>query len=162
MRIAGKILWIASGRGYRIRLIRTIQHSKEYNLNVKKIYVGNLPFSASEEKVHKVFSQFGEVHSVKLLTDPVTGRIRGFGFVEMESDAADAAIKALDGAPFEYRKLRVHEAFERVRTVERSTPGRTSGGNFHSHIGRREPVLTVGGQRSSRDKRYSQAALRRG
>ena len=76
---------------------------------MKKIYVGNLPFSASEEELEEMFAQFGEVTSVKLITDRETGRPRGFGFVEME-DGADAAISDLDGSDMGGRQLKVSEA----------------------------------------------------
>jgi RNA recognition motif-containing protein len=75
----------------------------------KKIYVGNLPFSATEDDVHELFSQYGSVESVKLITDRDTGRPRGFGFVEM-SDGASEAIAALNDKEFEGRNLKVNEA----------------------------------------------------
>ena len=80
---------------------------------VKKIYVGNLPFSATEDEVWKAFEEHGEVQSIALITDRDTGRPRGFGFVEMESEAADAAITALDGRDLGGRNLRVNEARSR-------------------------------------------------
>ncbi|NJN63961.1 MAG: RNA-binding protein [Acidobacteria bacterium] len=64
---------------------------------MKSIYVGNLPFSATEDDVREMFAPYGEVAVVKLVMDRETGRPRGFGFVEMDDEAADAAIKALDG-----------------------------------------------------------------
>jgi len=82
---------------------------------VKKLYVGNLPFSATDEEVSELFSQHGTVHSVALINDRETGRPRGFGFVEMDDDAANAAIQALDGAEMGGRALRVNEAQERRR-----------------------------------------------
>ena len=77
---------------------------------MKKIYVGNLPFSATEDEVRALFSEHGEIESVALITDRETGRPRGFGFVEMETEAADAAIQALDGQEMGGRSLRVNEA----------------------------------------------------
>ena len=77
------------------------------------IFVGNLPFSASEEEVGKLFAPFGEVQAVRLITDRETGRPRGFGFVEMEQDEARAAIEALNGTEMEGRTLRINEAEER-------------------------------------------------
>ena len=77
---------------------------------MKQIYVGNLPYRSSEEDVRELFAQYGEVHSVKLITDRETGRARGFGFVEMEDADAQSAIEALDGKEFEGRTLRVNEA----------------------------------------------------
>ncbi|MBZ2171138.1 RNA recognition motif domain-containing protein [Nitratidesulfovibrio sp. SRB-5] len=76
----------------------------------KSIYVGNLPWSATEDEVRSLFSPYGTVLSVKLVTDRETGRARGFGFVEMDDAAAAAAIEALDNTPFGGRNLRVNEA----------------------------------------------------
>ncbi|MEX2032291.1 MAG: RNA-binding protein, partial [Dehalococcoidia bacterium] len=76
----------------------------------QRIYVGNLPFSATEEQVEQLFAAHGEVISVALPIDRDSGRPRGFGFVEMEKDAAAAAIRALDGQDFGGRNLRVNEA----------------------------------------------------
>ena len=79
----------------------------------KKLYIGNLPFSATEEEIKELFANHGEVISVSMINDRETGRPRGFGFVEMEDDAAAAAIEALDGTDFGGRALRVNEARER-------------------------------------------------
>jgi RNA recognition motif-containing protein len=79
----------------------------------KKIYVGNLPFSATDAELEELFSRHGSVTSVKVITDRETGRSRGFAFVEMEADAADAAIRELDGHDMGGRALRVNEARER-------------------------------------------------
>lgn len=79
----------------------------------KRIYVGNLPFTATEEELSELFAQHGTVHSVDLINDRQTGRPRGFGFVEMDEEAADAAISALDGMEYGGRTLRVNEAMER-------------------------------------------------
>jgi RNA recognition motif-containing protein len=77
----------------------------------KKLYVGNLPFSATEQSLNDTFSQFGRVDSAKIITDRDTGRSKGFGFVEMSSDAeASAAIAKLNGADMEGRNLTVNEA----------------------------------------------------
>jgi len=78
---------------------------------MKKLYVGNLPFSATEDSVKTLFSQHGAVSSVAIITDRETGRSRGFCFVEMEG--AEAAIAALNGFDMEGRKLVVNEARER-------------------------------------------------
>jgi RNA recognition motif-containing protein len=75
----------------------------------KKIYVGNLPFSASEDQVRDLFSAHGDVTSVAIITDRETGRPRGFGFVEMES-GAEAAIETLNGTEMDGRNLNVNEA----------------------------------------------------
>jgi RNA recognition motif-containing protein len=80
----------------------------------KRIYVGNLPFSSTEDELREVFGRYGTVASVAIITDRDTGRPRGFGFVEM-ADAAEAAaaIQALDGSDLGGRNLRVNEAQER-------------------------------------------------
>ncbi len=80
----------------------------------KSIYVGNLPWSATEEQVQELFAEFGTVLSVKLISDRDTGRARGFGFVEMEDSDAPAAVEALDNASFGGRTLRVNEAKPRA------------------------------------------------
>lgn len=76
----------------------------------KKIYVGNLSFNATEDQVREMFAEYGEVESVTMITDRDSGRFRGFGFVEMEDSAANAAIKALNETMFDGRSLRVNEA----------------------------------------------------
>lgn len=77
---------------------------------MKKIYVGNLPYSATEDEVRDLFGQHGEVQSVNLINDRETGRPRGFGFVEMDDANADAAIEALNGFTLGGRALSVNEA----------------------------------------------------
>jgi RNA recognition motif-containing protein len=77
----------------------------------KRLYVGNLPFSATEEEVRNLFAKYGEVHSVSMITDRDTGRPRGFCFIEMEN--ADAAINELNNKEFGGRNLNVNEARER-------------------------------------------------
>lgn len=80
---------------------------------VKSIYVGNLPFSATEDDVRNLFSQYGDVHNVKLINDRDTGRPRGFGFVGMSDDEADVAIESINGTEMGGRTLRVNEAREK-------------------------------------------------
>lgn len=74
------------------------------------IYVGNLPFNASEQEVHDLFAEFGSVSSVSIINDRDTGRSRGFGFVEMDDPGASKAIESLDGAEFAGRRLKVNQA----------------------------------------------------
>ncbi|MBI9081452.1 MAG: RNA-binding protein [Pseudodesulfovibrio sp.] len=76
----------------------------------KNIYVGNLPWSVTEDEVRAAFGAFGEVTSVKLIEDRETGRPRGFGFVEMEDAGALEAIESLDGKDFGGRNIKVNEA----------------------------------------------------
>ena len=79
----------------------------------KSIYVGNLPFTASDGEVRDFFAAYGSVINVSLPTDRETGRPRGFAFVEMDDGDADSAINALDGAVLGGRTLRVNEARSR-------------------------------------------------
>ncbi len=75
-----------------------------------KIYVGNLSYNSTEDGIRQLFERHGEVLSVKMIEDRETGRSRGFGFVEMDEDAASAAIQALNGADLDGRSLKVNEA----------------------------------------------------
>ncbi|MEW5724955.1 MAG: RNA-binding protein [Thermodesulfobacteriota bacterium] len=77
------------------------------------IYVGNLPYTSSKEEISDLFSRYGQVHSVNLISDRETGRPRGFGFVQMDQEEALAAIEALNGSEMGGRTLRVNEARER-------------------------------------------------
>ena len=80
----------------------------------KKLYVGNLPFSTTEDELRELFEQYGSTESVAVITDRETGRSRGFGFVEYEdATSAEAAVSALDGKDFGDRSLRVNEALDR-------------------------------------------------
>jgi RNA recognition motif-containing protein len=81
---------------------------------VTKLYVGNLPFSATEDSLRALFAQHGTVEKVSLITDRDTGRPRGFGFVEMSNSDASRAMQALNGADFGGRPLKVNEAQERA------------------------------------------------
>ena len=81
-----------------------------------KIYVGNLPFTASEQDLRALFSQHGTVESVALPTDRETGRPRGFGFVEMNQADAARAIQTLNGQDMGGRSLRINEAQDKPRT----------------------------------------------
>ena len=80
-----------------------------------KLFVGNLPFSATEDSVRAAFEAHGAVDSVKIVTERDTGRSRGFAFVTMVSNEdAEKAIRAMDGAQLDGRALRVNEAQERA------------------------------------------------
>lgn len=76
----------------------------------KSIYVGNLPWSATEEQVQDLFAEYGNVISINLVSDRETGRARGFGFVEMDGTDASKAIEALNNYSLDGRALRVNEA----------------------------------------------------
>jgi RNA recognition motif-containing protein len=90
------------------------------------IYVGNLPFSATEDEVRSLFEKHGKVESVKLINDRETGRPRGFCFVEMSSSDAQTAIAQMNGFNMGGRPLRVNEAQERPSRGPR--PGGGGGG----------------------------------
>ena len=77
-----------------------------------KLYVGNLPFSATETELRELFGNHGTVDSINLITDRDTGRPRGFGFVEM-ADGGEAAMSALNGTEMDGRNLTVNEAKKR-------------------------------------------------
>ncbi len=80
----------------------------------KKLYVGNLAFSTTEEELRELFETHGPIESVAVITDRETGRARGFAFVEFEEDSgAQAAMQALDGRDVGGRTIRVNEAHER-------------------------------------------------
>ena len=86
----------------------------------KKLYVGNLNYRTTEEGLQAVFAEHGTVISARIGFDRETNRSKGFGFVEMEEDAAaEAAIQALDGQPIDGRNVRVNEAREREPRRER-------------------------------------------
>ena len=99
----------------------------------KKLYVGNLPFSATEESLTDKFGECGTVDSAKLITDRDTGRSKGFGFVEMSTDdEAQEAIEKFDGQDFDGRPMRVNEA----KPQEPRRGGRGGGGGYGGGGGR--------------------------
>jgi RNA recognition motif-containing protein len=81
---------------------------------MKRIYVGNLPWSADEDGLRNLFATVGEVHSAAVVSDRETGRSRGFGFIEMDDGDAEKAISELNGQDMDGRQLRVNEARERT------------------------------------------------
>ncbi len=95
----------------------------------KKLYVGNLPFSVTEESLQQLFAQAGTVESATVITDRATGRSKGFGFVEMSSDqeAADAITK-LNGTDLEGRAIAVSEARPQAPRENRGFGGGGGGG----------------------------------
>jgi cold-inducible RNA-binding protein len=95
----------------------------------KKLYVGNLAFQTTEEELNGIFSQFGAVESVTIITDRDTGRSKGFGFVVMEDADADKAIEQLNGSQLGGRNLTVNEARPMVkREFNDRGRGRSGGG----------------------------------
>lgn len=97
----------------------------------KRLYVGNLSYDSTEDSVRAAFSQDGRnVVDVHLTTDRDTGRPRGFGFVEMESDEeAQAAVEAMDGTELDGRSIKVSEARERTSRPSNNQGGRNGGRN---------------------------------
>jgi RNA recognition motif-containing protein len=94
------------------------------------IYVGNLSYAVTQEELSSIFAEYGTVKRVQLPTDRETGRPRGFGFVEMSTDAEeDAAIEALDGAEWMGRDLKVNKA----RPREERKPGGSFGGGSRGY-----------------------------
>ncbi|MCM3565498.1 MAG: RNA recognition motif domain-containing protein [Hydrogenophaga sp.] len=105
-----------------------------------KLYVGNLPYTVRDEDLNQAFSAFGSVNSAKVMMERETGRSKGFGFVEMGSDAeAQSAIQGMNGQSLGGRSLVVNEA----RPME-PRPPRSGGGGFGG--GRREGGYGGGGQ----------------
>ena len=101
-----------------------------------KIYVGNLPFTATEDELRTLFAAHGTVESVALPVDRDTGRPRGFGFVEMSQSDASRAIQNLNGVDMGGRPLRVNEAQDRPRGGG-GGGGRSGGGGFRGGGGGR-------------------------
>ncbi|MBV8471685.1 MAG: RNA-binding protein [Burkholderiaceae bacterium] len=96
-----------------------------------KLYVGNLAYSVRDESLQESFSQFGSVTSAKVMMDRETGRSKGFGFVEMASDAeAQAAINGMNGQALEGRAVVVNEARPREERPGGFGGGRSGGGGF--------------------------------
>ena len=100
------------------REISSISTASDVDVDIKTVYVGNLPYRANETSVRELFSEHGVVHSVRLMKDKHTGKRRGFGFVEMSASDCDSAIKALNDKEFQERTLKVREAKDRPDKVE--------------------------------------------
>ncbi|HWP56712.1 MAG TPA: RNA-binding protein [Candidatus Acidoferrales bacterium] len=99
-----------------------------------KLYVGGLPYSVTEGQLESIFSQHGSVQSARVISDKITGRSRGFGFVEMASaEEAQKAIEALNGTQLEGRTLTVNEA----RPMTNRAGGDRSGGGGNRRSGSR-------------------------
>jgi RNA recognition motif-containing protein len=97
---------------------------------VKKIYVGNLPWSTTDDELRDMFAAHGTVHSATVVTDRETGRSRGFGFVEMDANSAKDAITRLNGKEVGSRQLRVNEAQERPKRTGGGAGGGGGGGRW--------------------------------
>ncbi len=110
----------------------------------KKIYGGNLSFSVNDEELQQAFSSFGNVISARIVIDKMSGRSKGFGFVEIEDDAAaDTAISKMDGQEIGGRPVRVSEA-----KPQEDRPRRSGGGGFGGGGGGRSGGGYGGGGRS--------------
>ena len=91
------------------------------DVNNSKVYVGNLPYSVTEDRLRELCGEFGEITYARVITDRRTGRSKGFGFVEFSSpEAAQAAIEALHGKPLEERELVVNIARPQAPRTDRS------------------------------------------
>lgn len=92
------------------------------------IFVGNLNYAITEDDMREIFEEYGELSSVKLITDKFTGRSKGFGFVEMpDADEAKKAIEELNGAEVEGRTMVVNESIEKKRDNNRGGGGYRGG-----------------------------------
>ncbi len=119
-----------SRAGITVRILPSTGRAAKDRTMQKRLYVGNLPFSATSDDLREAFGQFGTVTSADVISDRDTGRSRGFGFVEMDS-GGDEAIEAMNGADLQGRALTVNEA--RPRENRRSGGG---GGGGYGRGGR--------------------------
>ncbi len=119
----------------------------------QRIYVGNLPYSATEDEVETLFATYGEVLSVALPTDRETGRARGFGFVEMSTSEAAQAIEGVNGTEFGGRTLNVNEARPRENRGGGGGGGYGGGGGGGGYGGGGGRGGGYGGGRGGYDRR---------
>lgn len=98
---------------------------------LKKIYVGNLPFNATEKQVRELFSSYGDVYTVDMVLDSENGQFRGFCFVEMVEDAAKKAIAGLKGQKVDGRSIKVSPA-----RSDKAAPGNHPGSDLHLRTSR--------------------------
>jgi len=116
---------------------------------MKKIFVGNLSWKASEETLKPLFEAFGKVVSIKIIRDQYTGKSKGFGFVEMETDEEAArSIHELNEKPFLDRNLRLSPAQERQA-------GGPNGGRSSHRGNDRDSYSSRGGQRPNRERSFA-------
>ena len=98
-----------------------------------RVYVGSLPYATTDARLVEIFSQYGTVESARIITDRLTGRSKGFGFVEMSSgNEAEAAIEALNGSQLDGRSLTVNEARPQERRPQFDSARRGGGGGRDS------------------------------
>lgn len=111
------------------------------------IFIGNLNYNLTEDDIRDIFEEYGELNSVKVISDKFTGRSKGFGFVEMSNDEeAKKAIEELNGAEVEGRSIVVNESIEKKRDSRGGGGGGFRGGNNRGG---------GGGGYQSRDNNYS-------
>ena len=114
---------------------------------MKNIYVGNLSFMTTQEELRSAFGQYGDVSSVNIITDRMTGQSKGFGFVEMEDSGAASAIEKLNGTDLGGRTITVNEARPRDDNRPSGGPRRGGGGGFGGERGDRGDRGGFGGGR---------------
>ncbi len=100
-----------------------------------KLFVGNLPWSIGDAQLEDMFADQGTVQSARVITDRETGRSRGFGFVEIETNDANAVINAVNGREFDGREIRVNRAEDKPRSDNRFGGGGGGGGRRDSYGG---------------------------
>ena len=116
-----------------------------------KLFVGNLPFSLKENSLRDLFAQFGNVDSVKIVTDAFDGRSKGFGFVEMSTDSeANASVQGLNGSQVEGRSIKVDLARPKDNTMRPSRDARPNSGAPRGRSNFRYGNDNNGGERRSR------------
>jgi RNA recognition motif-containing protein len=99
-----------------------------------KIYAGNLQYAMSEDELQKIFEEYGEVTSVKIITDKYSGRSKGFGFVEMPNDTeAQQAIEQLNGLEIKDRAMTVNQSIERKEGDDRNRNSHRRDNNFRGN-----------------------------
>ena len=96
---------------------KTETNAQEADTSISTLYVGNLPYRANEAAVRELFSEYGQVQSVRLMKDKHTGKRRGFGFVEISAADAEQAVLSLNDSEFQQRTLKVREAKERPEQI---------------------------------------------
>jgi len=103
---------LMTGALFSALIVQAIQTFQNRSTEVVSIFIGNLPFRASNQQLRQVFAAHGTVHNLRLMTDKVTRKPRGFGFVEMDKNHAKIAVKKLNGYEFMGRELKVNYANE--------------------------------------------------
>ncbi len=96
----------------------------------KSLFVGNLPWSASDEELKERFEEIAPVQNARVITDRATGKSRGFGFVEVSDELVESVIRAMDQSDWNGRQIRVSEAQPRVNPPDRRAPGGPGGPGF--------------------------------